>query len=221
MGRPRAHIKCARARRPDAAPDRRLEAGTAGRVHAPNATGADPPTIRAVQARSDSSIELRKALGQFATGVTVVTTRAADGSPVGLTVNSFTSVSLDPPLVLWCLGRDAASFDTFRLTGQHLINVLAADQLDIATRFATRGVDRYAGLRWSPTDTGLPRLHGCVAWFEVAIRSRYEEGDHVILVGRIESFEIVRGKPLIFHDSRYVSELTEAPLPRGLRSPLG
>jgi flavin reductase (DIM6/NTAB) family NADH-FMN oxidoreductase RutF len=174
-----------------------------------------------VQAKSDPTLELRKALGQFATGVTVVTARAADGAPVGLTVNSFTSVSLDPPLILWCLGQDSASFDTFRLAEAHMINVLAADQLDVAKRFASRGADRFAGLRWSPTDTGLPRLDGCIAWFECAIRSRYEEGDHLVLVGRIESFEVARGKPLIFHDSRYVAELTESPLPRGLRSPLG
>jgi len=174
-----------------------------------------------VQARSDSTVELRKALGQFATGVTVVTTRAADGSPVGLTVNSFTSVSLDPPLLLWCLGRSSMNFDVFRLAEQQLVNVLAADQIDVAQRFATRGADRFAGVPWSPTDTGLPRLDGCSAWIECGVRSRYEEGDHLILVCRIESFEVVRGKPLIFHDSRYVTELTETPLPRGLRSPLG
>lgn len=174
-----------------------------------------------MQARSDASLELRRALSQFATGVTVVTTCAADGSPVGLTVNSFTSVSLEPPLVLWCLGKGAASFDAFRLAGHHLVNVLAADQLEVARHFATRGVDRFVGVRWSATDTGLPRLDGAIAWFEIAIRSRHEEGDHLIHVGRIESFEVVRGKPLIFHDSRYVSELAESPLPRNLRTPLG
>ena len=84
-----------------------------------------------------------------------------------------------------------------------------------------RGGDKFAGVQWTATDTGLPRLASCIAWFECAIRSRYEEGDHLILVGRIESFEIVGGKPLIFHDSRYVAELSEAPLPRSLRSPLG
>jgi len=174
-----------------------------------------------VQARSDPTLELRRALGQFATGVTVVTTRAPDGTPAGITVNSFTSVSLDPPLMLWCLGRDAATFDIFRVAEQHLVNVLAAEQLDVARRFATRGADRFAGVRWSPTDAGLPRLDGCLAWFECAIRSRYEEGDHLILVGRIDSFEVTHGRPLIFHDSRYVAELTEVPLPRGLRAPLG
>jgi 3-hydroxy-9,10-secoandrosta-1,3,5(10)-triene-9,17-dione monooxygenase reductase component len=178
-------------------------------------------TIRAVQAKANPAAELRKALGQFATGVTVVTTRAADGSPVGITVNSFSSVSLDPPLVLWCLGFSSAHFDVFRLAEQQLINVLAADQLEIAQRFATRGADRFAGMHWSPTDTGLPRLHGCTAWFECGVRSRYEEGDHLILVCRVESFEVIRAKPLIFHDSRYVTELTESPLPRSLRAPRG
>ena len=174
-----------------------------------------------MQARSHSTTELRKALGRFATGVTVVTTRAADGSPDGITVNSFTSVSLEPPLLLWCLGLGATSFDTFRLASRHLVNVLAADQEELARHFATRGAKRFDGVGWSATDTGLPRLDGCIGWFEVGIRSRYEEGDHLILVGRIESFEIVGGKPLIFHDSRYVAELSEVPLPRSLRSPLG
>lgn len=170
-----------------------------------------------MQARSHSTTELRKALGQFATGVTVVTTRAADGSPDGITVNSFSSVSLDPPLVLWCLGRSAASFDTFRLASQHLINVLATDQVALAKHFATRGAKRFDGIDWSPTDAGLPRLDGCIGWFEIGIRSRYEEGDHLILVGRIESFEIVGGRPLVFHNSQF-AELAEAP-PHGRRPP--
>ncbi len=174
-----------------------------------------------MQARSDPTLELRRAFAQFATGITVVTARAADGTPVGLTVNSFSSVSLEPPLLLWCLGRASANYDAFRLAERHMINVLAADQLEIAKRFATRGPDRFAGQSVSITDTGLPRLDGCIAWFECAIRSRYDEGDHVILVGRIDSFEVAPGRPLIFHDSRYVTDLVEQPLPRKLRAPLG
>jgi flavin reductase (DIM6/NTAB) family NADH-FMN oxidoreductase RutF len=170
-----------------------------------------------MQSRSQSSTELRKALGHFATGVTVVTTRAADGSPEGITVNSFASVSLDPPLVLWCLGLAAASFDTFGLSSQHLINVLAADQADVARHFATRGARRFDHLRWSPTEAGLPRLDGCIAWFEVGIRSRHEEGDHLILVGRIESFEIARGRPLLFFNSQF-AELAGAPPAHGGRT---
>ena len=170
-----------------------------------------------MQARSHSTTELRKALGRFATGVTVVTTRAADGSPDGITVNSFASVSLDPPLVLWCLGLSAASFDTFRLSNQHLINVLGADQADVARHFATRGTKRFDHLKWSPTDTGLPRLDGCIGWFEVGIRSRHEEGDHLILVGRLESFEITAGQPLVFFDSQF-AELAETRHPASRKS---
>lgn len=166
-----------------------------------------------MQAKSNLNLELRRALSQFATGITVVTTRAADGSPAGLTVNSFSSVSLDPPLLLWCLGLNSASFDTFRLAEQQMIHVLAADQLEIAKRFASRGVDRFAGVPWSPTDAGLPRIDGCVAWFECTIRSRYEEGDHLILVGRIDAFEVVAGRPLVFHDSRYITDLGASPAP--------
>jgi flavin reductase (DIM6/NTAB) family NADH-FMN oxidoreductase RutF len=170
-----------------------------------------------MQAHPHTTNELRRALGQFATGVTVVTTPAADGSPDGITVNSFASVSLEPPLVLWCLGLSAASFDTFRLAGQQMINVLAGDQADVARHFATRGAKRFDGIKWTPTDTGLPRLDGCIGWFEVGIRSRHEEGDHLILVGRIEAFEVVRGRPLLFYDSQF-AELADAP-PTGARVP--
>lgn len=170
-----------------------------------------------MQARA--SQDIRKALAQFATGVTVVTTRAADGTPVGLTVNSFASVSLQPPLVLWSLALHAHSFDTFRTCERYLIHVLAVDQLDVAGTFATRGADKFAATRWRPNESGLPQLDQCVAWFECGNRSQYPEGDHLILVGRIEAFAVSGGAPLIFHDSRYVRHLEEAPLPRALRSP--
>ncbi|MCX8005135.1 MAG: flavin reductase family protein [Burkholderiaceae bacterium] len=170
-----------------------------------------------MQART--SHDIRRALAQFATGVTVVTTRAADGTPVGLTVNSFASVSLQPPLVLWSLACSAQSFDAFRACERYLIHVLAVDQLELAAVFATRGADKFGAARWRDNDAGLPLLEGCVAWFECGNRSQYPEGDHLILVGRVESFAVAGGAPLIFHDSRYVQHLQEAPLPRALRSP--
>lgn len=173
-----------------------------------------------MQARTDQTLELRQALGQFATGITVITTRAADGSPIGLTVNSFTSVSLEPPLLLWCLGRNSTNYDAFRLAERHLVNVLAADQVDLSKRFAARSPDRFAGLHHSVTDTGLPQLPGCIAWFECAIRSRYDEGDHLILVGRIEAFELAPGRPLLFHDGRYITDLPTVP-PRRHRAAQG
>jgi 3-hydroxy-9,10-secoandrosta-1,3,5(10)-triene-9,17-dione monooxygenase reductase component len=170
-----------------------------------------------MQARA--SHDIRKALAQFATGVTVVTTRAADGSPAGLTVNSFNSVSLDPPLVLWSLAHKAQSLDAFRNCERYLVHVLAVNQLEVASVFATRGADKFGATRWQPNAAGLPLLEGCVAWFVCGNRRQYDEGDHVILVGRIDEFAILGGAPLIFHDSRYVRHLEEAPLPRALRSP--
>jgi flavin reductase (DIM6/NTAB) family NADH-FMN oxidoreductase RutF len=164
-----------------------------------------------------SADAFRRALAQFATGITVVTARTREGEPAGITVNSFNSVSLDPPLVLWSLALKATAFDTFRYCERYLVNVLAADQLDIATRFAARIRDKFGKARWTPTESGLPRLDGCIAWFECANRSQYEEGDHVILVGRVESFETAHGTPLIFHDGRYVIDLAEARLPAALR----
>jgi 3-hydroxy-9,10-secoandrosta-1,3,5(10)-triene-9,17-dione monooxygenase reductase component len=162
---------------------------------------------------------LRRTLGTFATGVTVVTTRAADGSPAGLTVNSFNSVSLDPPLVLWSLAHKAQSLDAFRNCERYLVHVLAVNQLDVASLFATRGADKFGATRWKPNAAGLPLIEGCVAWFECGNRRQYDEGDHVILVGRIDEFAIVGGAPLIFHNGRYVRRVEEAPLPRVLRSP--
>jgi 3-hydroxy-9,10-secoandrosta-1,3,5(10)-triene-9,17-dione monooxygenase reductase component len=170
-----------------------------------------------MQARAHQDI--RKALAQFATGVTVVTTRAADGTPTGLTVNSFNSVSLDPPLVVWSIAHKAQSLDAFRTCERYLIHVLAVGQLDVAAVFATRGADKFGGTRWAPNASGLPLLEGCVAWFECGNRRQYDEGDHVILVGRVDEFAIPGGAPLIFHDSRYVRRVEEAPLPKALRSP--
>jgi flavin reductase (DIM6/NTAB) family NADH-FMN oxidoreductase RutF len=169
-------------------------------------------------ARSDQSADFRRALAQYPTGVTVVTTIAPDGTPTGLTVNSFSSVSLDPPLVLWCLSLKADSLAVFRECERYLIHVLAVDQLSIAKRFATRGADKFGPTAWRPTDDGLPLLEGCVAWFECGNRSQYEEGDHVVLIGRVEAFQTIGGAPLIFHNARYVSHLAEAPLPPALRT---
>ncbi len=161
----------------------------------------------------------RQALAQYATGVSIITTLAPDGAPAGMTVNSFTSVSLDPPLVLWSVSRQAATFDAFRRCSRYLVHVLAGDQLALAQRFATRGADKFGDTAWQPGPSGLPLIEGSVAWFDCSNRSQYDEGDHVILVGRVESFGASGGVPLIFHASRYVTDLSEAPLPHGLLKP--
>ena len=152
--------------------------------------------------------QFRAALGMFATGVTIVTVRSADGGLVGLTANSFNSVSLDPPLVLWSLARRAGSMPVFTQGSHYAINILAADQKALAQRFATRDIDRFAGVAWREGAGGAPVLEGSVATFECANRSRYEEGDHVIFVGEVERCTARAGaQPLIFHGGRYFTEL--------------
>ncbi|HEX2546650.1 MAG TPA: flavin reductase family protein [Ramlibacter sp.] len=162
-----------------------------------------------LQARppSFSPQEFRAALGMFATGVTIVTARTDDGQVVGLTANSFNSVSLLPPLVLWSLSRAAASMDVFSAGSHYAINILAADQKPLAERFARRGVDRWSGVTFDEGAGGAPLLHGAAASFECFNRSRYEEGDHVIFVGEVERCTQRAGaSPLLFHGGRYYTE---------------
>ncbi len=167
------------------------------------------------RARSD----YRQALAQFATGVTIVTTLTADGAPTGLTVNSFNSVSLDPPLILWSLSLKAGSLPAFQNCTSYAINMLAAHQLDVAKRFASRGVDRFAGSPWHAGPQRLPVIDGAVAVLIANNRSQYIEGDHVILVGEVIEFDVPGGAPLVFHDGRYITSAVEEPLPRAFRKP--
>jgi len=161
------------------------------------------------QAPSFSALEFRAALGMFATGVTIVTGRDADGTRVGLTANSFNSVSLAPPLVLWSLSRQAGSMAAFSRGSHYAINILAADQHALAERFSSRAMpDRFAGLAFHEGVGGAPILAGAAAVFECFNRSRYEEGDHVIFVGEVERCAHRAGAlPLIFHGGRYFTEL--------------
>jgi len=165
-----------------------------------------PPTKARLP--SFSLDEFRGALGMFATGVTVVTGRDANGKRIGLTANSFNSVSLSPPLVLWSLARVAGSMPAFSRGSHYAINILAADQRELAERFASKSVDRFAGLVLREGSGGAPIIEGAAAVFECFNRSRYEEGDHVIFVGEVERCEQREGaQPLIFHGGRYYTEL--------------
>jgi len=163
--------------------------------------------------------DYRHALAQFATGVTILTTRTADGSPTGLTVNSFNSVSLEPPLILWSLSLKAGSLAAFRDCTSYAINVLAAHQLDVAKRFALRGVDRFDGVAWHAGPQELPIINGSVAALIARNHNQHLEGDHVIFVGEITQFDVPGGSPLVFHDGRYIASATEEPLPRAFRKP--
>jgi flavin reductase (DIM6/NTAB) family NADH-FMN oxidoreductase RutF len=159
------------------------------------------------QPPSFSTDEFRAALGMFATGVTIVTARAGNGALVGLTANSFNTVSLKPPLVLWSLARSAASMAALRTGSHYAINILAASQKHLAERFASKTVDRWADVAFTEGVGGAPVLAGAAASFECFNRSRYDEGDHVIFVGEVERCAHDTGAPpLLFHGGRFYTE---------------
>lgn len=147
---------------------------------------------------------LRNALGRFATGVAIVTAIDPDGQPIGLTVNSFSAVSLDPALVLWCLDNNSHNLAAFRKASHHAINILAANQQELSNRFATWPADRFAGLPWQAGIGGAPVFPGSCAIFEVANETAHAGGDHTIFIGRVERFgERVDLAPLLFHAGQY------------------
>ena len=155
------------------------------------------------ESREFDSLHFRQALSQFATGVTVITTRLEDGSFRGLTASSFNSVSLDPPLVLWSLGTAANSLPVFSGNSHYVINVLNADQAHLAKLFSRRTDDPWDGVEYELSRTGMPILKGAIAWFECHNRSRYPEGDHVIFVGEVEECAFAPQAPLIFHGGQF------------------
>ena len=145
----------------------------------------------------------RNALGSFATGVTIVTARDAAGVPVGLTANSFNSVSLDPPMVLWSLSLHSGSLPTFRDAEMWAVHILAADQQAMSDRFATPAIDKFAGLDLSDGPEGAPLIEGCAARFGCRARFEYEGGDHAIFLGEVVDFDRRDAEPLIYHGGRY------------------
>ena len=164
------------------------------------------PPVRALPP-SFSTQEFRSALGMFATGVTIVTARAADGVLVGLTANSFNSVSMAPPLVLWSLAGQAGSMAVFSKGSHYAINILAVGQQTLAERFSLKGLNRWDEVLFDLGESGAPLIHGAAATFECFNRSRYEEGDHVIFVGEVEYCHWQAGaSPLLFHGGRYFTE---------------
>jgi len=164
-------------------------------------------TIRQALPPAFSSAEFRSALGMFATGVTIVTARTNAGALVGLTANSFNSVSMTPPLVLWSLSKKAASMPAFSAGSHYAINILSAQQQDLARQFASQSADRFQGVHFSPGSAGAPLIDGAAATFECFNRSRYDEGDHVIFVGEVERCSHQTGaSPLLFHGGKFYTE---------------
>ena len=151
----------------------------------------------------------RNALGNFVTGVTIVTARDPDGAPVGLTANSFNSVSLDPPMVLWSLSLRSRSLPVFRDARTWAVHVLAQQQQAMSDRFATPGLDKFAGLALSDGPEGAPLIEGCVARFGCRARFEYEGGDHAIFLGEVVDFDRRDADPLIYHGGQYSRILRE------------
>jgi 3-hydroxy-9,10-secoandrosta-1,3,5(10)-triene-9,17-dione monooxygenase reductase component len=163
--------------------------------------------------REGHARRFRRALGAFATGVTIVTTRDAKGRDLGLTANSFNSVSLDPPMVLWSLAKTARSLPAFVAASHFAIHVLAADQEELSLRFATRGSEKFAGLTLERGASQVPLLRGCAARFQCRTASRHEAGDHMIFVGEVEAFDHSDLPELLFHRGRYALAVPKASAP--------
>ena len=147
--------------------------------------------------------DFRNALGTFATGVTIITAVAPDGKPYGLTCNSFASVSLNPPLVLWSLGMFSNGLSVFQNASHFTVNVLGASQQDLANRFAKSSEDKFAGVEWAPGLGKAPVLGNCVASFQCRAANRYYGGDHIIFLGAVEAYAYNRQEPLLFARGGY------------------
>ena len=152
-------------------------------------------------------MQLRRAFGSFGTGVTVVSTLGGSGRLVGVTANSFSSVSLDPPLVVWGLNRGSPNLAAFDECGRFVVNVLAHDQVALSRRFASplpdAASDKFGGVAYQRTQHGLPTLDGCSATFECRTEQRLEVGDHVLFIGRVEAFEHHRRSGLLYCQGHY------------------
>lgn len=167
-----------------------------------NIAMVEPPT-------SVDADTYRHALGHFLTGVTVATTSDAAGNPVGMTANAFTSVSLDPPLVLLCVARSASSFEAMQHAPRYAVHILSEQQQAVSTAFArsaASGAHKFAEINWHPAEDGLPLLDDCLARIECTVTDRVDIGDHVGYVARVDAVRIrPDGAPLGFFRGRYAN----------------
>jgi flavin reductase (DIM6/NTAB) family NADH-FMN oxidoreductase RutF len=147
--------------------------------------------------------DFRNALGTYATGVTIITASGSDGKPYGITCNSFASVSLNPPLVLWSLVLYSSSLSVFQNAGHFAVNVLGASQQALANKFAKSSEDKFLGVEWTPGVGNAPLLKDSVANFQCRAVNRYYGGDHVIFLGAVEAYAYGRNEPLLFARGGY------------------
>jgi flavin reductase (DIM6/NTAB) family NADH-FMN oxidoreductase RutF len=166
-------------------------------------TGLDPANELASDRSPIDPRDFRRALATYATGVTIITAAAADGKPYGLTCNSFASVSLNPPLVLWSLVLYSSSLTVFQNASHFAVNVLGASQQALADKFAIASEDKFAGVDWTPGLGNAPLIADSVASFQCRAVNRYYGGDHVIFLGAVEAYSYNRKEPLLFARGTY------------------
>jgi flavin reductase (DIM6/NTAB) family NADH-FMN oxidoreductase RutF len=174
----------------------RVDSGrsAAGRVPAEGVTAIDARRFRSI-------------LGHFATGVVAITAIDPEtGRPTGLAANSFTSVSLDPPLVSFCVAHTSTTWPRLREAERHCVNILSAPQRDVCLQFASRGGEKFVGLEWSESPSGEPVIDGALAWLECSVEAEHVAGDHVIVVARVHHLDRHHdGEPLVFYKGSYGS----------------
>lgn len=162
------------------------------------------PLLVPVEPDIEATRALRAGLGAFATGVTIITAFDAD-QPVGITVNSFASVSLEPPLILWSIARAASCAPAFAPGRPFCVHVLGAGQESLARRFARTGGDKFGDLEWTPSAYGAPLLPGCIAEFHCSVTACHAGGDHTIIIGRVDAWLAREGKALLFHRGQFLT----------------
>ena len=152
-----------------------------------------------------SAASFRRACGQFATGVAVLTTRAPDGTPHGLTINSFSSISLDPALVMVSVAHDCTALEHFGSSGFYAVNILREDQVELSVRFAELPEGRFTGIPWHPGVSGAPIIEDVLAVIECKMTQGVDVGDHRVLIGEVVDVIVGEGRPLVFFGSAYTS----------------
>ena len=170
-------------------------------------TGSAAAPLKSTEGGSFETRDLRNALGCFATGVTIITARSRQGEFVGLTANSFTSISLDPPLVLWSASLYAQSLPAFQEASHFVVNVLAFEQKELSKRFARQNENKFANVEHVISECGAPVLVGSAAHFECRNEYRHYGGDHIIFIGRVERYAYTDAPTLLFCHGKYMRAL--------------
>jgi flavin reductase (DIM6/NTAB) family NADH-FMN oxidoreductase RutF len=155
--------------------------------------------------------DFRRVLGHFASGVTIISACDAESRPTGLTASAFSSVSLDPPLILVCVDHKSQSYPCLRDRGRFAVNILGLDQEAVSRRFASSRLDKFDGVPHTISDLGVPLLEGALAHLECVTVSAHVEGDHTIFVGRVERCRIGTGEPLLYYGGKYQRLATPTP----------